>query len=136
MVIDDKIFEQVLERVECSDAGLDATLKTIGVDRRDWCKFLAADATLAARYASAKQRQIERKIDSIAALEEEAQLAIQACDPKIANATASVYKMRVDNLKWLASKLAPKIYGDRLAVETDNTLNICISNADGKRIDV
>ena len=136
MAIAEKDFKILLERTSSEDLGLDILLKDQHVSSQRWHETLAAESQKAQDYAAAKQRQILRKIDSIAALEEEAQLAIQACDPKIANAMASVYKMRIDNLKWLASKLEPKIYGDKLAVETDNTLNICISNANGKRIDV
>jgi hypothetical protein len=136
MVITENIFEKVLESVECSDVGLDTTLKTIGVDRRDWCKFLAAAPELTARYARAKQAQIERSIDNMHLVELEGMQAIQACDPKIANAMASMYKLKVDNLRWIASKLAPKIYGDKIAVDLDNTLNISISSKDGKSLSI
>jgi hypothetical protein len=97
---------------------------------------LAAAPELTAKYARAKQAQIERSIDNMHLVELEGMQAIQACDPKIANAMASMYKLKVDNLRWIASKLAPKIYGDKIAVDLDNTLNISISSKDGKSLSI
>ena len=136
MAIDQSTVDTILERTELERIGINRLLKEVGVDRRDWCKFLAASPDVTAQYARAKQRQIEGMIDNISALEDEAAAAIAACDPTTANATVAFYKLKVDNLKWIACHLVPKTWSDRLTVEADNTLNICISNSSGKKVDI
>lgn len=67
---------------------------------------LAVDAAFARDYAAARVRGIELHIDEI----------IDLAD----SATAENYnavRLKVDTRKWLASKLVPKVYGDRVEFE-------------------
>jgi hypothetical protein len=40
---------------------------------------------------------------------------------------ASIGRLRMDALKWAASKIAPKKYGDKIEVEANQTNNIKLS---------
>lgn len=70
-----------------------------------------SDPTLAAQYAHAREAQAdhyaERIVDS----------ALSATD-------AALGRLEMDALKWAASKLAPKVYGDKQAVEHSGSIGL------------
>lgn len=67
---------------------------------------LQKDTTFAKQYASARARGIELHIDGILDLADSA-------TPENAQAV----RLKVDVRKWLASKILPKVYGDKLELE-------------------
>lgn len=69
-------------------------------------KHLAEDDDFAKRYARAREAQAHREFDEIMAV-------ANAAQPE----TVAVARLQIDAMKWRASKLAPKVYGDRQAVE-------------------
>jgi hypothetical protein len=77
----------------------------------DWIDKLP---DLADRYARARQRQADT-LASMVMTE-----AFNAND-------AQIGRLRIDALKWTASKLAPKKYGDKIEVETQSQQNFKIS---------
>ena len=78
-------------------------------------KGLSEHPEFAAQYARAKRIGIELHVDAIL------DLAATANDRN-----AHAVRLRVDTLKWIASKLLPKVYGDHLELE------IPLSADDGK----
>jgi hypothetical protein len=77
----------------------------------DWIDKLPE---LADKYARARQRQADT-LASMVMTE-----AFNAND-------AQIGRLRIDALKWTASKLAPKKYGDKIEVETQSQQNFKIS---------
>ena len=69
---------------------------------------------LSEKYARARQRQADT-LASMVMTE-----AFNAND-------AQIGRLRIDALKWTASKLAPKKYGDKIEVETQSQQNFKIS---------
>jgi hypothetical protein len=63
-----------------------------------------SDETLSAQYARAREAQADHYAEKI--VDE----AFEAKDPQIG-------RLRMDALKWAASKLAPKTYGDKVTQE-------------------
>ena len=54
-------------------------------------------------------------------LENECLMAVETAeDSRKANAIVQAYKLKIDNLKWIASKLKPKTYGDKLDITSNN----------------
>ena len=95
-------------RQVCKDEGM-PDIKTIG-------RWLIADAAFAHKYARARTAQADVLFDRMEAVEE----AVSA-------GTMDSHAARVvlDSMRWRASKLAPKVYGDRLDVQvTDNRISI------------
>lgn len=86
----------------CSDGK--PTIETIRV-------WLIEDAEFSAQYARAREAQAEFYADEI----------IQISDTEKDAAKA---RNRIDARKWKASKLAPKVYGDKLTL--DGELNVTI----------
>jgi len=82
-------------------------------------RWMRDDAALATRYARARMAQADVLFDRMEAVEE----AVSA-------GTMDSHAARVvlDSMRWRASKLAPKVYGDRLDVSVSDS-RISISGA-------
>ena len=82
-------------------------------------RWMRDDAGLATKYARARMAQADVLFDRMEAVEE----AVSA-------GTMDSHAARVvlDSMRWRASKLAPKVYGDRLDVQVSDT-RISISGA-------
>ena len=82
-------------------------------------RWIVSDGSFAVRYARARTAQADTLFDRMEAVEE----AVSA-------GTMDSHAARVvlDSMRWRASKLAPKIYGDRLDVQVSDS-RISISGA-------
>lgn len=69
-------------------------------------QWLATNEEFAKQYAHARETQGETYAD-------------RAVDEALTATDASLGRLKMDALKWAASKLAPKKYGDKLAVGGD-----------------
>jgi len=82
-------------------------------------RWMRDDASLATRYARARMAQADVLFDRMEAVEEA--VSAGAMDSHAA-------RVVLDSMRWRASKLAPKVYGDRLDVQVSDT-RISISGA-------
>lgn len=98
-------------RQVCQDDGMP--------DFRTVQRWIVSDGQFAVRYARARMAQADVLFDRMEAVEE----AVSA-------GTMDSHAARVvlDSMRWRASKLAPKIYGDRLDVSVSDS-RISISGA-------
>ena len=82
-------------------------------------RWIVSDGSFAVKYARARTAQADTLFDRMEAVEE----AVSA-------GTMDSHAARVvlDSMRWRASKLAPKVYGDRLDVQVSDT-RISISGA-------
>ncbi len=96
--------------------------------RDDWMpgvvtfyKRLSLDPDFAKAYARAREVQAHHEADEIRAIADSA-------TPE----NVHVARLQVDARKWRASKLAPKVYGDKLALggDAENPLQVVIGHAD------
>ena len=87
--------------VKILGAGKDDFLPT----ERTFYRRIAEDQAFCQRYARARESQAHREAEEIREIADEA-------TPE----TVQVARLRVDARKWRASKLAPKVYGDKLEV--------------------
>lgn len=82
------------------------------------------------QYVRARETQAELFADDINRISDELPETIQTIRPdgtvenKRDPAFVAWQKNRIDARKWTASKLRPKVYGDRLAVEGEVTINV------------
>ena len=93
-------------------------------------RWMRDDAFLATRYARARMAQADVLFDRMEAVEE----AVSA-------GTMDSHAARVvlDSMRWRASKLAPKVYGDRLDVSvSDSRISItgALAAAQSRLVDV
>lgn len=73
-----------------------------------------AHPEFAESYARARSRQADT-------------LASKVLDEAMSSHDAQIGRLRIDALKWTASKLAPKKYGDKVEVEQTGTANFKLS---------
>lgn len=78
------------------------------------------------QYAQAKICQIELLVDEILEISDDAsqdqyvnELGVLVPNPPAINRA----RLKVDTRKWLASKLVPKIYGNKIDIESDNSMS-------------
>jgi hypothetical protein len=102
-------------------------MQICGVDRDDFLpgertfyKRLAEDAEFAQEYARAREAQAHHEADEIKGLADAATAE-----------TVHVARLQIDARKWRASKMAPKVYGDKTLIgsDPDNPLPASISVA-------
>ena len=102
-----------------------ACLRT-GLDAARFLRAVDADPELAKQYARARQALLDKMADEIL---EMADAPVPVLDNGATdNALVRQRQLQVDTRKWFLSKLAPKIYGDRLDVSVSDT-RISISGA-------
>jgi hypothetical protein len=96
------------------------------ISAQTFLRAVAASPALAEQYDRARATMIERLADEIMELADApvAKLDNGATDPGLVRHR----QLQVDTRKWFLSKLAPKIYGDRLDVSVSDT-RISISGA-------
>jgi hypothetical protein len=102
----DEIADLICERLAngealyrmCRDEGLP--------DERTVYRWLAAHDQFRQKYAHARERQADLRAEEIVTIADEAK-------------DANLARLQIDARKWQASKLAPKKYGDKIAVGGD-----------------
>jgi hypothetical protein len=88
-------------------------------DKATVCRWLAADEEFRGQYAAARQMQADALADEILDISDDGsndwmdrETASGGTIRVIDNEHVQRSRLRVDSRKWLASKLAPKKYGD------------------------
>jgi hypothetical protein len=81
-------------------------------------RWLAQDRTFQEQYARAREAQADFLADEILAIADETERDTIAAEngDRADNEWIARSRLRVDARKWLASKMAPKKYGDKLDV--------------------
>ena len=88
-------------------------------DHGTFKRWMRDDGALATKYARARTAQADVLFDRMEAVEE----AVSAGEMD-----SHAARVVLDSMRWRASKLAPKVYGDRLDVQVSDT-RISISGA-------
>ena len=84
----------------------------LGVSRATIQKWLAGNEEFSRAHCKAKMAYAESLVESLMV---EAKLPLPD-DPKMANAEIQRRRLCADNIKWIACKLIPKTYGDKIDV--------------------
>lgn len=116
-------FDQTIADEICERLARGESLRTIcGAKRDDFMpgqstvyKWLDANEDFAKQYASARARQAETYADEIVEIADAPNATIDA-DGQPVLRDPQRDRLRIDARKWLASKLAPKKYGDKVAL--------------------
>jgi len=117
------LCERICELIATSDKGLQQLCNSV-----EWMpskytilQWLIKYEDFQTQYTCARARQADTLIDQIVEIaDDSSQDTIYTEKGEIFNAEfAARSKIRIDARKWLASKLAPKKYGDKLDVTTD-----------------
>jgi hypothetical protein len=113
----DQIIEKVLEGMAVHGLSCFKACQAAGVPNSTFMLWVGSDHSLAERYAQARDDLIERMAQELLDLSDKD--VEMSHDGKKDWAAIQKHKLQVDTRKWLLSKLAPKKYGDRLAIAGD-----------------
>lgn len=92
--------------------------KLAGVPISTFCEWVDSDPSLAEQYARARADMIDRIAEDILIIADE---PVGGGDNGMTDGGAvQKQRLQVDARKWLLSKLAPKKYGERLALAGDD----------------
>lgn len=115
-------FTQDLADRICAELALGRSMRS--VCREDWCpsmqtvfRWLRENDTFREQYARAKEESADAMIEEMSEIADE--MPAYTPEGKIDPADVNNRRLRIDTRKWLASKLKPKKYGDRVAVGGD-----------------
>lgn len=110
----DEIAEKICNRLADGES-LRAICRDEGMpDRTTVRRWLIAQPTFRLQYAQARQDQADSYADRI--MDEMA--AAQTTE------SAAVARVRIDALKWLACKLHPRAYGERIGIEHSGEIGL------------
>jgi hypothetical protein len=84
-----------------------------------WFEWLAGDAMMADRYALARERSADTLAEDCVLIADEVKDA-----GHMDSARVNAARLRVDARKWVASKLKPKVYADRLETVASGALTV------------
>lgn len=124
----EELFEDICNQIATTSIGLHRICKQQGISAVTFFEWVKDDTELSNRYARAREAQAELLADQI----------IEIADDS-SNDTKTIYKgeelveventewtnrskLRVEARKWIAAKLKPKKYGDK--VEVDQTISV------------
>jgi replicative DNA helicase len=99
-------------------------------------RWLAADAQFREKYARAREASLQAYEEDILQLSEDALTYIdKEGNKRIDQGDVQRRKLRADNLKWIMSKLAPKKYGDKLAIGGDGDSPLVVEHITRKIVE-
>lgn len=123
-IYSEKLAQRICDLVSTHDLGLPKLCRqypdlpepqTINAWRREKPEF-------SSKYAQAKMEQSELMAESITDIADDLAECVyhEHGTPKVDSGMVAMARLKIDTRKWLASKLAPKIYGDKKLPETDS----------------
>jgi len=110
--MDAVVFEKVCSEIEVTHEGLNALCKQYDSSAPAFIAFKNADESgkLSERYARARDNQADYLADLMLDV-----AFSKSSDPNMVQRD----RLKIDSLKWIASKLKPKMYGDKLDLTAD-----------------
>ncbi len=102
----------------CAGGHLNGFCKLHGFSYTGMLEFIHADSSRSEMYARARQERADLLADEIVDIADEECTVVEVEDGVttvgISTALVNRNKLRVDARKWVASKLKPRVYGDKL----------------------
>ncbi len=131
-----EIWSQLLPLIGAG-ASLPAALQQLPMPQPSltWCRDqLRADATLRARYQEAVEDRADYLADELVALADTPPPA--DLPPAAMSAWVTQLKLRVWARTWVASKLRPRAYGEKIEIATEHRISItaALEQAQGRVI--
>lgn len=79
-------------------------------------RWLASNKEFSDQYARARETQADALFDDVLAIADQYDTVSEAANPDLIQRA----KLRIDARKWMAGKLRPKVYGDKLELAGDS----------------
>jgi hypothetical protein len=121
-----KAMDELCDRIVTGKQSLAQFVTEKGFGYSPVRHWIESDPERCARYARARIDRAHAFADAIAAISEETTVEAsyngEAVTLGLSQAAIARNRLRIDSLKWLASKMMPKIYGEKL--EVDGNVNL------------
>lgn len=121
---DPVVADMICDGIATQPKSLAAILDEIGnpINPSTWYRWLQADKDLRERYARARADQAQVMADQITEIADNTQVGEIVTETpdgvQIKRADMIEHrKLRIESRKWLAAKLLPKVYGDKIQAE-------------------
>lgn len=116
-----ELFENVCKDIATSSKGLKDICETYGVTSRVFYSWIQQDEELLHKYTRAREEQADLLADEIIKLADDKTGDTQAGEFGDVGNAANIARSRlqVEARKWIAAKLKPKKYGDKVEVESN-----------------
>lgn len=110
-----ELFDTICERLSDGESLRDICKHDDMPNKATVFRWLANDAKLSDQYARAREEQADVLFDECLSIADQYDQAAE----KLEGGTDHIQraKLRIDTRKWMAGKLRPKKYGDKLEVE-------------------
>jgi hypothetical protein len=125
----EELFENICNQISTTSIGLHKICKEVGISAVTFFEWLKEDTELSNRYARAREAQAELLADQIIEIADDSTHDTKTIVGKAGDLIeventewTNRSKLRVEARKWIAAKLKPKKYGDK--VEVDQTINV------------
>jgi hypothetical protein len=125
----EELFENICNQISTTSIGLHKICKEVGISAVTFFEWIKEDAELSNRYARAREAQAELLADQIIEIADDSTNDTKTIVGKAGDLIeventewTNRSKLRVEARKWIAAKLKPKKYGDK--VEVDQTINV------------
>jgi len=119
-----EIADKICERISTSSRGLRSICKELGISTQTVLNWLNNEEykDFFVHYARAKQMQADLLVEEILEISDDSTNDTEYTEfgEKENKEWVNRSKLRVDSRKWIASKLAPKKYGDKLELSGDS----------------
>lgn len=104
-----------------SGSHMAAFCKERGINYTTMLKFVTVDPSRSEMYARAREDRAEVLADEIVAIADETEVVTRMKGDRLVleldSTAVNRNKLRIDARKWAASKLKPRVYGDKVAIE-------------------
>lgn len=132
-----ELFDSICDEIAQTDLGLVHICKSKGINAKTFYDWVKSDSDLSNKYTRARELQADYLADQILNIADDGSndymkivkgdIEYNVEDKEVTNRS----RLRVDARKWVASKLYPKKYGDKLDLEaTVNKVTISFKDAE------
>ena len=119
MAIDPKIADKIISE-SFEGISLEQSLKKHGVDRRAFYRCLEENVELSREYARAKPSRADMAAEDIIRIADDENIDVQRA------------RNMIDARKWMASKLLPQVYSDRVEINVTSEVSLVNAIAEGR----
>jgi len=117
----EELADQICEMTANSSKGLDTICESLGISRQTAVNWFDEHPDFFVKYTRAKKSQAYFLAEEIVKISDDAQNDILQTEmgSQANHAAVQRARLQVDTRKWVASKLLPKVFGDKIDVTSD-----------------
>lgn len=131
------IADSICDAISTQPRGLGAILEELGnpINPSTFYRWLQSDKELCERYARARESQAQVMADEITQIADNTQegvIVTEKADGSTETKRADMLehrKLRIESRKWLAAKLLPKTYGDRVDLAHSGEIAVSLAES-------